>query len=151
MFLHIVTFCRSVSFAEESKRRENICCTRASVEFICCDCEVEKTTKKNKYEMFYQGTVSNTRHISVHNQHITFCWICAPSCRSRSWKALFLGSSWAHLWASRKAWSSRPSLRKAWALLNLAFTSPGSLSRAEKCRHTRINLYPFKITIHAKI
>lgn len=46
MLLPIVTFCRSVSFAEESKRRENICCTRASVEFICCDYEVEKTNKQ---------------------------------------------------------------------------------------------------------
>lgn len=32
-----VTFCRSESFEDESKRRENICCTRASVEFSCID------------------------------------------------------------------------------------------------------------------
>lgn len=31
-----VTFCRSESFEDESKR-ENICCTRASVEFSCID------------------------------------------------------------------------------------------------------------------
>lgn len=67
--------------------------------------------------------------------------MCAPSCLSRSWKALFLGSSWAHLWASRKAWSSRPSFWKAWALRNLAFMSPGSVSRAEERQTWDVKLH----------
>lgn len=36
-FWVILTFCRSHSLVDGSKRRENICCTRASVEFSCAD------------------------------------------------------------------------------------------------------------------
>lgn len=46
-----LTFCRSESFADPSKRRENICCTRASVEFCCKDYRVKRENNN-------EGTVS---------------------------------------------------------------------------------------------
>lgn len=53
--LLIVTFCRSESLADESARRENICCTRASVEFICSDWEEETRISLGK-------TLLQTKH-----------------------------------------------------------------------------------------
>lgn len=62
MFRVIFTFCRSESLADESTRRENICCTRASVEFICIDYKQETriySEKKNSN----QTQTSDTNHL----------------------------------------------------------------------------------------
>lgn len=61
---------------------------------------------------------------------LTLDWISAPSLRSVSRKALFFGSSVAHLCTSLKAISSFPSFSRAWQRRYKAFMSFASTSIA---------------------